>query len=601
MRLQPTLSLGPAHVKSRVAKGVPPSCVFLVRRERPPPGTASLARVKLRLVLPAALLALAAAAPAPALAADPIMPLESVRAGMRCTGLSVVRGTQIARFDVEVLDVIRGDAASAGPRILFRVSGPAVDVTGVGPGFSGSPILCPDANGVQRNAGAISEGLGEYGNKVGLATPIELILGERPETPRGARRAPGLLRRAQRYSTPLTVSGLSGPMRTVLSRAATRAGRPVLAAPSGPFLGFPVQDLRPGAAVSTGLSSGDIGLGAIGTVAYRDGSSVWAFGHPLDGLGARALLLQDAYVYAVVNNPVGVEGASSYKLAVPGHTVGSLTNDTLNAVIGRMGPAPRTIPVKVTVRNAVTGRIRTLRSQVTDERRLDLGTSLELIASLSLGQGLIEALGAEPPGISTSMCLRIRIQERDRPLGFCNDYLEGGGPFDDLSSALLLVDAFKFGKLTPLSVSVSARVRPTVSEALLVRAQTRESARPGERIPVRLSFKLRGGTPFSRTLSYRVPEQTRPGDRVLKLSGVGADSLQGGSEESLFDLFFVDVGGGDEAGPRSVDALAEKIAGFRRREGLHATFASKGRGPVVLPSPRRLLRGKAQVKIRVTG
>ena len=555
--------------------------------------------MKRRLALTAALLVLGAVGPGPALAADPIMALEDVRPGMRCTALSVVRGTQIARFDADVIDVIRGDAASSGPRILFRVSGPAVDATGIGPGFSGSPILCPDANGVARNAGAISEGIGEYGNKVGLATPIELVLGERPKAPRGARSAPALLQRARRLSTPLTVSGLSPPMRTLVSRAARRAGRPVLAAPSGPFLGFPVQDLQPGAAVSTGLSSGDIGLGAIGTVAYRDGSAVWAFGHPLDDLGARALLLQDAYVYTVVNNPVGAEDISTYKLAVPGHTVGSLTNDTLNAVIGRVGPAPRTIPLKVTARNGDTKRTRTLRSQVTDERDLELGSSLELVGSLSLGQALVEVLGAEPPRISTSMCLRIRVRERERPLGFCNDYLESGGPFDDLSAALLLVDAFKFGKLTPLSVSVSARVRPGVPEAFLLRAQTRRSARPGERIPIRLSLRRSRGSRYSRTFTYRVPENARPGDRVLKLRGIVPGSVLGGSEDIL-DLFFEDFGGGgDGVGPRSVGALAEKIAGFRRREGLRATFARKGKGPVVLPTPRLLLRGSASVSLRV--
>ena len=528
------------------------------------------------------------------------MALENVRPGMRCTALSVVRGTQIARFDADVIDVIRGDAASSGPRILFRVSGPAVDATGIGPGFSGSPILCPDAKGVQRNAGAISEGIGEYGNKVGLATPIELVLGERPKAPRVARSAPALLRRARRLSAPLTVSGLSPPMRTLVSRAARRAGRPVLAAPSGPFLGFPTQELQPGAAVSTGLSSGDIGIGAIGTVAYRRGSAVWAFGHPLDASGRRELLLQDAYVYTVVNNPLGAADISTYKLAVPGHTVGSLTNDTLNAVIGRTGPGPRTIPLKVTARNSDTGHTRTLHSRVTDERALGLGSSLEFVGSLSLGQALVEVLGAEPPQISTSMCVRIRIRERDRPLGFCNDYLDAGGPFDDLSAALLLVDDFKFGRLTPLSVSVSARVRPHVREAFLLRAQTRQSARAGERIPIRLSLRQSRGARYTRTFTYRVPESTRPGDRMLKLRGIVPGSLLGGGGDALLDLLLDEFGGaGGGGGPRSLDALAEEIGAFRRREGLRGTFARKGKGPVVLPTPRLLLRGSARVPLRV--
>jgi hypothetical protein len=45
------------------------------------------------------------AAPA-ASAADRIMPLSEVRSGMRCTALSVIRGTEPASFDVEIVDVI---------------------------------------------------------------------------------------------------------------------------------------------------------------------------------------------------------------------------------------------------------------------------------------------------------------------------------------------------------------------------------------------------------------------------------------------------------------------------------------------------------------
>jgi len=76
-------------------------------------------------------LVLALALAAPAQAADPIMPLSDVHSGMHCTGLTVVRGTAISQFDVEVLDVITGDPAESGPRILIRVSGPAVAASGI--------------------------------------------------------------------------------------------------------------------------------------------------------------------------------------------------------------------------------------------------------------------------------------------------------------------------------------------------------------------------------------------------------------------------------------------------------------------------------------
>ena len=107
--------------------------------------------------------------------------------------------------------------------------------------------------------------------------------------------------------------------------------------PPGPLGGYPVQNLVPGAAVAASMSTGDLGFGAVGTVAYRDGNQVYAFGHELDAAGPRSLFLQDSYVFGVIGNPIGVPdfGAMTYKLASPGgHNVGELTNDTFSAIYG---------------------------------------------------------------------------------------------------------------------------------------------------------------------------------------------------------------------------------------------------------------------------
>ena len=258
------------------------------------------------------IVALLLVAAPPASAADPILPLAELRPGMSCSGLSVIRGTAISSFDVEVIDVIAAEAGLIGPRILVRVSGPAVDATGVGPGFSGSPILCGG-----RNAGAISEAIGDYGNHVVLATPIEEMLREQPRAPVAASRDPELLRAARPLAAPLTVSGLTGRSMRLFERAARRAGRPVLAAPAGPLGGFAPAPLVPGAALAASISTGDLAIGAVGTVSYRDGDLLWAFGHQLDGVGRRSLFLTDAYVFSVIQNPLGLAevGAITYKLA----------------------------------------------------------------------------------------------------------------------------------------------------------------------------------------------------------------------------------------------------------------------------------------------
>src|SRR5262245_30104254 len=108
------------------------------------------------IVLVAAVAALLVPA-APAMAGDPTMPLWQVHGGMRCTGYSVIQGTEITSFDVDVLEVAGGEATGGGGQILIQVAGPAVDATGIGPGFSGSPVYCPDGAGTNRVIGAISQ------------------------------------------------------------------------------------------------------------------------------------------------------------------------------------------------------------------------------------------------------------------------------------------------------------------------------------------------------------------------------------------------------------------------------------------------------------
>src|SRR3954462_16009552 len=125
----------------------------------------------LRVAVATVLASLAAAVPVRA--ADPIMPLSQVKKGMKCTGRSVIQGTEISTFDVEVLDVVAGDPGARQPLILVLVSGPAVDSTGIAEGFSGSPVICPDDDGVQRFAGAIAFATGDYGGHARLRPPTQ--------------------------------------------------------------------------------------------------------------------------------------------------------------------------------------------------------------------------------------------------------------------------------------------------------------------------------------------------------------------------------------------------------------------------------------------
>jgi hypothetical protein len=533
-------------------------------------------------------------------AADPIMPLSEVQPGMVCTARSVIHGTAISSFDAEVLDVIADDPAAGGARLLVRVSGPAIDATGVGPGFSGSPILCDG-----RYAGAISEGIGEYGNKVVLATPIEAILGARPTAAASARKAPALVRAARPLTSPLTVSGLSSRARRLLSRAAAKVDRTVLAAPPGPLAGYPVQDPVPGAAVAASLSTGDISVGAVGTVAYRDGDQVFAFGHSLDALGRRSLFMQDAYVFGVINNPIGVPdlGASTYKLTSSGgHAIGAITNDTFSAIAGSVGAGPASISLRVTARLHGSDKRETLESLLADERKLDLGAGLGLIAPLAASTALDRLLGSFEP-VALTACVRFRVRELRKPIGFCNPYFDSFTPLTDIGEAASMVDAFDLAPLHIRGSAVSLEVTRNFADDVVVGAQGPGRVRAGSTVPVRVALRRRGGGSRSVTVQVPIPSGLRPGERTLVIEGNGFP------DEDEGDLLLELVGGLSDTGgstiahaaaaePRSPRSLARAVAGLRHPLGITAHFHR--RAPrVVLRSNDVRFDGRAKVSLRV--
>ena len=528
-------------------------------------------------------------------AADPIMPLSEVRQGMRCTGLSVIKGTTISSFDVEILDVIAPEVGLSGPRILVRVSGPAVDATGIGPGFSGSPVICDG-----RNAGAISEGLGEYGNHVALATPIEGMLKDRPSAPRTARRDPELLRAARPLQTPLTVSGLSGPAKALVERAARRAGRLVLVAPAGPAGGYAPVELQPGSAMAAAISTGDLGLGAVGTVSYRDGEDVWAFGHPFEGLGRRALFLTDAYIYTVIQNPIGVPdfGAMTYKLASSdGHVLGSITDDSVDSIAGKVGSDPPSFPLRIDARNRAGERV-VLDSLLSDERELGYGAGLSFVAPLGVTQALGGLMRDFGP-LTFRMCARFRVRELRRPMGFCNAYFSVDEALAHLSDAGAMIDFFDLAPMHVERAAISVRAHSGLKQDVLIGARGPRRVRRGQRIRVRLTVQRRHGARRTLTVPVRVPRSLRPGVHRLTLRGGGGGFSDAALLDELIFLLEGELGGSGSSEPRSVRQLARRIKKLHREAGIRARF--RNRPPKLVRRSREVsYEGRVRLRLRVT-
>ena len=567
---------------------------------------------------------------APAVAGDPIMPLGEVRPGMQCTGYSVIRGTEVTSFDVEVLDIVGGEE---GVRILVRVSGPAVDETGVGAGFSGSPVYCPGSDGQRKNAGAISETIGDYGGKTVLATPIEQILATpvdapapRPATNSTARTssafgggaryrwAPGLLRDARRMASPVTIRGLRRDVFNGLAAAGRRAGMTLVEAPPlARAAQAAPQPFRPGSAVGAGMSSGAISVGAIGTVSYTDGPNVWAFGHAFDGSGARSLLLQDAYVAAVVNNPVQLpDSGGTYKYAGAVNDVGTFTNDSFAAVAGRVGPLPTTIPVHVYAKDDDTGRETTTAVRVVDETDVanpSGSSALAFAAPLAVTQGATSVMDSTPLRIAGEMCANVTFRERKRIVRICNRYVSDGtgalspggnlvalNAGNDLAELIALVDAYRPRALHITTIGVRISATRAQRQAFARKLILPRRVRRGEVVRARLVVQVVRGPRRTIRFNMRIPRSLKPGLREIELRGKGPDSA-----DDLFGELVITLDeGGEETnpeGPRNLPQLVREIRKLERYDGL--TLGRRRSGKRIYRDSELRIGGRVRATVNV--
>ncbi len=555
---------------------------------------------------------IALAAPS-AWARDPITPLADIHRGLDCTALTVVHGTDISSFDVQVLDVV-ADTDGTGPRILVHVSGPAVDGTGLGEGFSGSPVYCPDANGTIGNAGAISATVGQYGEDVGLVTPIEQMLSLPVTPPSGTRRLPQLLRAAHPLASPLVLSGLSPALGRLMEQTALAHGHALLAAPAGPLGTFAPQPLVPGASMAVAVSTGAVASGAIGTVTYRDGSKVYGFGHPFEDAGRRALPLQDAYVFAVIANPIDSGDLTSYKLAAPGHTLGTLTNDANTGVVGTVGAAPATVPLTVRVKDLDTGAFVVQRTDIADE--IDLGNpdgqdALSGVASLAVAQAIGSAFDGAPAQETGRLCLTVRLRELAAPLRFCDRHVVQGTLSDgsppplaltmagEVSDALDVFAAARFRALHVTQIDATVRMERGMTLGPILGARVAHRvARPGQRVPVALRVRLLRGPLRTVRFTLGIPHGIAPGRRTLRLVGKSAEAATAPASAALsilLDLFGSD--GGGAPGAQSMGEVAAAYLGTASYDGVVALLDGQG-WPAYL-NPQVRLDGRASVDVIV--
>jgi hypothetical protein len=151
-------------------------------------------------------------------------------------------------------------------------------------------------------------------------------------------------------ATPVGFSGISQSTLDLFAGDLAAAGIHAIAGLGGssnlaPMSAYNDNTLTPGSSVNVQLVRGDYSIDAAGTVTYRDGQRIYAFGHPFLSSGATSWPMSESSVVTVVPNL-----NNSFKLAAGEKLVGSINQDRSTGIFGQLGAAPQMLPVSVKVR-----------------------------------------------------------------------------------------------------------------------------------------------------------------------------------------------------------------------------------------------------------
>lgn len=496
-----------------------------------------------------ALLLLGAAS---ALAAPPILPLEEVKPGMVGVGRSVFEGTRIDEFPFEVIDVMQSDGYNTS-LILVRLSGELIDnLGGIAAGMSGSPLFVDG-----KLIGAVAFTTPNSDTRVGYATPIEDMLKvfdqETPDEPATAALPAG---------TPILAGGLRGRALAAVGRLMGRrgwrvipSGRPAQATAAGDEDG-PGAGLTEGSALAVSLTAGSVAMTAIGTLTYRDGDRILAFGHPFLKRGSTSLFLSEAFIYDTVWS-----AELPFKIGSPlGNPIGAVVQDREAGLAGRLGATADSFALSVEATDTTLGRSRRLTVDIVHDQAL-----APSLTAVVLMEAMGEVMDRDGGGTAT-IEWTIEADGLPEPLRLSDmlyspEDLVGeaiGGPLFGLD-ALLRND---FAEVRPSRVTMTVSTSDEQRTARLVEATIEPATlRAGQPCRVTVTLQPFRAPAMSRELTFTVPAATAPGRYVLDLHG----RLSAAGPLSQAALAAAGL-----APPRDLPALLAALSATQRGNGLTA-------------------------------
>jgi hypothetical protein len=584
------------------------------------------------LVIAAVALAAAAWSPAPGAAGPAVLPAHDIAVGMTGVGKTVIIGTAVVPFNVRVLGILR-NAGPAGDLVLFRASGRAIQsVGGIAAGMSGSPIYLQG-----KIAGALSYTFEGSDPTIGLFTPIEDMLRVLPRAPRaglagrhgtGAARTYAVAPFAARgrivrrivvapagaatargagdtlaaipAATPLFVSGVGGAGLTALTRILAPMGLAPMA--GGAQADVPASlPLEPGSAIGVALAKGDITAYAIGTMTYRDGERMLAFGHAFTGIGPSSYLLMNATIFQVVRGQ-----QQNIKVGAVGAPVGIVSQDRPAGIGGTIGVMPRMFGVRVHVTDTDGGGTRDFNFQVIPSSEI-----APLVVPVGARGAIERALDRSGRGTAD---VRMVLYGRRLPHPVVRENVFYGSTdlaahaLAELPRAMNLLFHNDFADVRPTGVDLDVRVTSAQRTATIVDAEGPHGpVAPGDTIHVRVTVRPFRAAPQTEDVALTIPATAVDGPAMLVVRGGGgvlggtpaaavaaaAQPASGAGARTLADEITA-----FETADKNTDVVVEMLGGLPLHTDAEGAAASR---PAAHWTTPWVVRGRLQLPIVIKG
>lgn len=496
--------------------------------------------------------------------------LEDVRTGQKGVARTVFAGSEPEEFGLEILGVLPGYPAPRKSVIIARLTGAQVERTSVFAGMSGSPVYIDG-----KLVGAIAYAFPFSKEPIAGITPIKQMIDmfEQGGQSSEGRDKMGFLRepRAVSYSQ---LGGLDwksqlpqGQQGGVNFVAPVASGSPLAAllgqqfapiatplvfngftpqavAQFGPQLQsqglMPVsgmggsssitplgkvteQTLAPGTSISVELVRGDYSVAASGTVTHRDGERIYAFGHPFLSLGTSDMPMSESRVVTVIPNTL-----NSFKLASAGQMVGSISQDRSTGIYGRLGQAPKMVPVTINLHTS-RDHVETFRYEVAND---------EFLTPLLLNMTVYSTLTSSERSLGDStVSVRGKIEVKGQePIVLERRFSMQGAAISAAGSVAapvqaLLSSGFENVELGPITLDIAATDVRRVATLDRI-ALDRSEVRSGETVEVQAYVRTESGKQFVQRIPVQIPADVPPGQLVLFVGDGG--TLQQASASQSF-------------------------------------------------------------------